>query len=96
MLALKYFFLPYSNPWNQPKLKVCFFRDLIHNTSFSNKLVYTYTRLKRLASDKHSSLMDTFVHFKEKEVLNIKPQGYKILGVISMLLKQMGYFTPSA
>jgi hypothetical protein len=47
-------------------------RGHIHNTSFSliltnrsNELVLHYTRLKRLAKDKHSSLLSSFISYEE-------------------------------
>jgi hypothetical protein len=48
--------------------------------SASNKwaqlaIVLHYTWLKRLARDKHSSLLGPFVIYKENKVLRIRPQG---------------------
>jgi hypothetical protein len=51
-------------------------RGRIHNTSFSSQLedgydilVFHYTKPLRLAKDKHSSLLGTFLSNEENEVL---------------------------
>ncbi len=63
-----------------------------HNISFSfyltngpNKKVLQYTRLKSLASDKHSSLLRPFVIYEENKELQIWPQNVKIRVVFCVL-----------
>ncbi len=47
-------------------------KDSIHNILFSlfaKRPIRPYTKLERLARDKHSSLLDSFISYKENEVL---------------------------
>jgi len=53
-----------------------FWRKL--TTLSENFSVLHYTRLRRLAGDKHSSLLDPFVSYEENEVLWIWPQSIEI------------------
>jgi hypothetical protein len=54
--------------------------DRIHNTSFSyelriglNKLVLQYTRLTKLSSDKHSSLLEALISYEKKKCFKYGP-----------------------
>ncbi len=40
-----------------------------------NKLLLHYTKLERVAKNKHSSLLEPFVSYEENEVLWIRAQG---------------------
>ncbi len=45
-----------------------------------NKVALHYTRLERLASDKHSSLLGPLVSYKENEVVLIRLLEYNLEG----------------
>ncbi len=74
-------FYEYSSCHN----KTCFLRNLQIGPS---RVVLNYTRLERLAKNKHSNIYDLFVSYEENEVLWIKPHIVHFLSLTIAQIRQ--------